>query len=426
MTSKRKQSLMEYGSFTSKDLSGPVTSSKPSVEETQPVSKRKGLEALDDINPKDVSALQKTSNVVMAKDDYVKFDQAPKTDVVSSKKPIEQTTKKKRGRPRKSESKSVQKLEQITTETFDGVGGAYPIKLSKVIPFNGQPRKEFNYEKLEQLATSIQLDGQQMPIKVCKSDIPGTFVLVDGERRWRAHHIIQERTGKEPTILAFIDTTIKNINDHYRKSVIANLHRQDLTDLEEAASFTKLKDLKVSVPEICDITGRSSAYVYNYLKMDELPQEVKDLMSLERPKKQRLNTTAAIEIAKSTRNPEIQIELAYEAVDREMNISEVRFVIGNYQHGRRARAVDEDGNEMGKIHGSVYDGKLKRKPSEEYTIFTSFLKRTNKRLDQIDKSYDIDRLYYFRDDEKADRERDLNELRAMKIKLEKLMERVDQ
>src|SRR5262245_53546305 len=63
---------------------------------------------------------------------------------------------------------------------------AIEVPLEKIVPDPAQPREEFDPVALERLAESLQARGQLQPIRVRWDDVRGKYVLICGERRWRA------------------------------------------------------------------------------------------------------------------------------------------------------------------------------------------------------------------------------------------------
>lgn len=208
------------------------------------------------------------------------------------------------------------------------IGEPYTIKVSRVRPNPNQPRRYFSESGLIALANSIQETEQQVPISVrTVANEAGVFEIIDGERRWRAHNIIWKRTGIEPTIQAFM-TVVKDEKELYRRSVVANLHSENFTELDEAAALHQLHISGDSISKIAHLIDKSVTYVTNRIKLHGLPEEVKALMSYDVPKDKRLSVTSAIDIVLSTKNDETRIELAKEAVERQLGVNDMRLLIG--------------------------------------------------------------------------------------------------
>jgi len=299
---------------------------------------------------------------------------------------------------------------RVVKDDEGGLGRPLPLRLSQIERFEGQPRRFFDPKSLEELASSIQDDGQETPVKVCKHHArKGVFILIDGERRWRAFHLIQERTGKEPTVDAFIDAR-RDERDHFKKSFIANLHREDLIPLDEAAAYHKMHTEDDMTKEaISKMVGKSYSHVDNYIRMHGLPDAVKRLMDPARPKDERLSVSAAIDIARSIPDAQLQVSVAQEAIERSLGIAEVRTLV-------RVRT----GNT-----GYGVGGRL-RKPSDDYKLLASFLGRTTATVKRLRESLSIEDLYFSRDDETGDRERDARTLRVIIGHFNALLEEVEE
>lgn len=287
------------------------------------------------------------------------------------------------------------------------LGRPLPLKLSSIERFEGQPRNYFDEDGIITLSYSIQKEGLQVPIKVTTNPAKkGVFTLVDGERRYRAYKLIQERTGIEQIVDAFV-AVVKDLKEHFRLSTIANLHREDLNPLDEAAALFRLKEDGETFEGLSTLIGKSTSYVQGYLKMHELPDEVKKMMDPRLPKGERLSVTSAIDIARSVSEKALRIEIANEVVTRQLGVNDARLLMG-------VRTESE---------GYRFGGRF-RKPSDDYKVLTTFLGRLSKDALRFSKT-DVEGLYYHRDDERGDRERDTAILRSSVRHLQKLLDAID-
>jgi len=283
-----------------------------------------------------------------------------------------------------------------------GLGKPLPVKLSRIERFVGQPRRWFDPVTVGELADDIQINGQNTPVTVCKhSSKSGVFVLIGGERRWRAFGIIAERTSTDPMVGCFIDT-VHDERHHFRKAFRDNLQREDLIPVDEAASYQRLYNESTrdshhaKVVEVAHEAKKSTTHVENYLILHKLPDAVKELMNPERKKEDQLGTMVAIEIAKSTSDPALQMELAKEALDRNLGIIEARTLI-RVKTGREGYGIA---------------GRM-RKPSDDYKAFKAFLGGIANRAHRIERTWDLDALYKSRPDEFGDRGHDVKTLRQI-------------
>ena len=109
--------------------------------------------------------------------------------------------------------------------------GLLLLPIEKIFRDETQPRKQFNKEKLDELAQSIKKNGLIQPLIVIKKNID-TFLLVAGERRWRA---AQSTDLKVLPALLLPDDLDKD-----DRSLIENIQREDLKVSEEAKAYLHL------------------------------------------------------------------------------------------------------------------------------------------------------------------------------------------
>lgn len=133
------------------------------------------------------------------------------------------------------------------------------LPLSAVIANPDQPRKLFDVAKLEELAASIRLNGLMQPIKVRPID-GGRFMIVAGERRFRAHCLLAERgqLGAVPSIDAIVEEMDEAQMDI--EAIIENLQRADVTPMEEARAFQRMLDRGISEEDLARQLGMSQAW----------------------------------------------------------------------------------------------------------------------------------------------------------------------
>ncbi len=105
------------------------------------------------------------------------------------------------------------------------------IPIEKIFRDESQPRKEFDKEKIEELAQSIEKNGLIQPLIVTKKDLD-SYQIVAGERRWRAAQITQLKLL--PALLLPKDLDKDEI------SLIENIQREDLKVAEEANAYQHL------------------------------------------------------------------------------------------------------------------------------------------------------------------------------------------
>ncbi len=150
-------------------------------------------------------------------------------------------------------------------------GGATDILVDKIVANPYQPRKEFDPKALEELAESIREHGVFTPILVKEMD--SNYVLIAGERRLRAAKMAN--LEKIPAIIKeFTDEQMMEI------SLLENIQREDLTAIEEAASYEQLiKKLGYTQEQLAKRVGKSREHVANLLRLLKLPKEIQLMVS---------------------------------------------------------------------------------------------------------------------------------------------------
>jgi len=140
------------------------------------------------------------------------------------------------------------------------------IFIDKISPDEDQVRKEFDEEKLKELADSIREHGIQNPIHVIQSE-EEKYKILTGERRYRAAKIC----GLE-MIPCIVHT--EQLTEAKKKALqlIENLQRQDLSAIEIAKGFDALKEAGMGQREIARHLGISEATVSKGITILKLPQ----------------------------------------------------------------------------------------------------------------------------------------------------------
>lgn len=133
-----------------------------------------------------------------------------------------------------------------------------------------QPRKDFNEEKLNELAASIKVHGIVQPLIVKANN--GRYSIIAGERRFRAARLAG--LHKVPVIVADYDD-----EQIHEVSLIENIQREDLNPVEEAASIRFLMEQHdMTQEEISERLGKSRPAVANALRLLSLPEKVRDMV----------------------------------------------------------------------------------------------------------------------------------------------------
>jgi ParB family chromosome partitioning protein len=147
----------------------------------------------------------------------------------------------------------------------------HDIPISDITPNPNQPRVHFDEESLAELTASVQQIGVLQPILV--RPVGTGYELIAGERRWRA----AGRAG-----LATIPAVVRTTDDlaSVEQALVENLHRQDLTPLEEAAAYQQLiEDFELTHEQVADRVGKSRSAITNTLRLLGLPPGIQRLLA---------------------------------------------------------------------------------------------------------------------------------------------------
>ena len=135
-----------------------------------------------------------------------------------------------------------------------------------------QPRRDFREEELKELAESLKNNGLVQPPTVRKL-ANGRYELIAGERRMRAAQLAGWRKIRV-TVVEADDQTAAVM------TTTENLQREDLNPIEEAVSYKTLQDkFDLTQQEVAEKVGKGRATVANAIRLLELPEEVRELLS---------------------------------------------------------------------------------------------------------------------------------------------------
>ena len=146
------------------------------------------------------------------------------------------------------------------------------VAVDHIVPNPNQPRVHFDEESLSELSASIREIGVLQPVLIREAG-DGKYELIAGERRWRA----ARRAGLTmiPAVLGTVDQ-----RGSVERALIENLHRQDLTPLEEAAAYQQLiDDFQFTHEQVATRVGKSRASISNTLRLMSLPAGIQALLA---------------------------------------------------------------------------------------------------------------------------------------------------
>lgn len=144
------------------------------------------------------------------------------------------------------------------------------LPLEQIRPNPYQPRRAFDEDALQELATSLQTAGLLQPVVVRPAD--GGYELIAGERRLRA----ADRLGWRE-----IGAVVRQVDDRtlLTLALVENLQRDQLSAIDEALGYQRLiGEFGVSHGDLAGLVGRSRPTIANALRLLKLPEDVQDLV----------------------------------------------------------------------------------------------------------------------------------------------------
>ena len=182
------------------------------------------------------------------------------------------------------------------------------MEIDRIVPDPDQPRKEFGDDAIERLAASLLKHGQLMPIRVRWNAEIGKWVVISGERRYRA----AIRAGLKTVACVFADDGLSP-SEILQEQIIENLLREDLKPIEQARAYRQLMDLHGwTAKELSGELHVSQGAISKSLSLLTLPLELQGQVD-----DGAIPATAAYEVAK-VEDRAVQREIARRIVDEDL------------------------------------------------------------------------------------------------------------
>jgi ParB family chromosome partitioning protein len=189
------------------------------------------------------------------------------------------------------------------------------LPIEQIAPNPDQPRKHFEPALLRELADSLKLHGLLQPVVVSPAASPGHYILVAGERRWRAAQL----AGLHELPAVVRDTPE---SDRLELAVLENLQRLDLSPIEEAQAYRQLMDVRGYTQEmLAERLSKDRSTVANALRLLKLPPKVQDLVQDGRLSMGHARALLALE------DPAAMLELAYETIEKGLTVRAVERLV---------------------------------------------------------------------------------------------------
>lgn len=205
-------------------------------------------------------------------------------------------------------------------------GKLHDLELSKLTSNPDQPRKVFPDAEIQILADSIKEKGLLQPI-VVKEMEGGQIIIVSGERRFRAHKLLERET-----IPSWFTT-----GDPEELALVENLVREDLSAMETAEALMKLKERlgDNKQADLAKLIGKAESTLSEYLSLNKFPPDIRDVI--------RGNNRFALRDLKqiaAKRDPERQRELFEKYKNRILGVKRKR-AQGEEAHRNKLAAMQE-------------------------------------------------------------------------------------
>ena len=147
----------------------------------------------------------------------------------------------------------------------------FTVPINSLVPNPYQPRKVIEPEAIRELAASIEAEGLLQPVTARK--VGDNYELVAGERRWRAHQYL----GRSEILVRVLEAS--DISSA-TLSLIENLQREGLNPIEEAMGYHSLvNEFNLTQAKVAERVGKSRAHITNFLRLLQLDEELKVLLS---------------------------------------------------------------------------------------------------------------------------------------------------
>lgn len=217
----------------------------------------------------------------------------------------------------------------IHSQELSSDGQLTDLNINSLKPGIYQPRKEMEPEALEELAASIESQGIIQPIVVRQVE-SDKFEIIAGERRWRA----ARKAG-----LKQVPCVIKNVQDRaaIAMALIENIQREDLNAIEEAVALDRLQEeFHLTHQQVADVIGKSRAAVSNLLRLNQLEDDVKSLVSSKQLDMGHARSLLALE-------GQQQVDIALQMAKKNMTVRQAEQLVKKcLQPELEAKSVSED------------------------------------------------------------------------------------
>ena len=293
---------------------------------------------------------------------------------------IKQEFLKQKEEQQKAEEKNKNKSEEHQNE--EAVGKELMVKINLVQPNVMQPRKNFDDEKINELADSIAKYGVLQPIIVRKDG--SLYKIIAGERRWRA----AKAAG-----LTMVPVQIKEYDERTAKEValIENVQRENLNAVEEALAYQSLiNEYGLTQEEVAKRVSKNRSTIANSMRILKLNQDILDYIKTGKLTEGHARALLAIE-DEATRD-----KIAKKVIEENLSVRDIENLarLEKMNQAKKNNRVLTDSEELAKMKIIIKDieKKLKNKLNTKVKITVKNINEGKIEIDYYSKE-DLDSFY---------------------------------
>ncbi|WP_294341975.1 ParB/RepB/Spo0J family partition protein [uncultured Clostridium sp.] len=231
------------------------------------------------------------------------------------------------------------------------------IDINRIKPNSKQPRKNFDEEKISNLAKSIKDNGIIQPLVLKESG--NDYEIIAGERRWRAAKLAGIKSIPA-VIMELTDQKVLEV------SLIENIQREDLNPIEEALAFKRLiKEFSITQEDVSKVIGRSRTAITNTMRLLNLDKRVQQYLI------EGVISEGHGRALLSLSKKDTQYEMAIRIIDNKLSVRETERLVRDILNPKVKEPVSEEEN--------IYIKELQSRISEHFGTKVSIkTKKDNK------------------------------------------------
>lgn len=202
------------------------------------------------------------------------------------------------------------------------------LAIDSLQPGKYQPRADMDQEALTQLTESIKKQGLLQPLLV-REIAEGQYEIIAGERRWRACQLAD---------LTQVPVLVHQVDDEtaMAMALVENLQREDLNAMDQARAMHRLaSEFSLTHQQIAELLSKSRAAVTNFLRLLQLPEEVRKMVELGQLEMGHARSLLMLDT-------EQQYQVAKLVVAKRLSVRETEALVQRVKNGRNAVSREQD------------------------------------------------------------------------------------